>query len=55
LLNEIWGADYYGDKRTLDVHIKWLRDKIEPNPNEPKYILTVRGVGYKFNGDVRKE
>jgi len=55
LLNEIWGTDYYGDKRTLDVHIKWLRDKIEPNPNEPKYILTVRGVGYKFNGEVRKE
>ncbi|NPV88492.1 response regulator transcription factor [Coprothermobacteraceae bacterium] len=55
LLNEVWGNEYYGDKRTLDVHVKWLRDKIEPNPNEPRYILTVRGVGYKFNGEVRKE
>lgn len=48
LLNLVWGSDFYGDSRTVDVHIRWLREKIEENPGEPKYILTVRGVGYKF-------
>jgi DNA-binding response OmpR family regulator len=48
LLNLIWGNDFYGDDRTVDVHIRWLREKLENNPSEPKYILTVRGVGYKF-------
>jgi DNA-binding response OmpR family regulator len=48
LLNLIWGNDFYGDDRTVDVHIRWLREKLEDNPSEPKYILTVRGVGYKF-------
>ncbi|HYH04768.1 MAG TPA: response regulator transcription factor [Bacillota bacterium] len=48
LLNLVWGNDFYGDSRTVDVHIRWLREKIEEDPGEPKYILTVRGVGYKF-------
>ncbi|WP_281883712.1 response regulator transcription factor [Paenibacillus sp. YYML68] len=45
-----WGVDSNGDTRTLLVHISNLRKKVEPNPAEPKYILTVRGIGYKFNG-----
>jgi DNA-binding response OmpR family regulator len=48
LLNLVWGNDFYGDNRTVDVHIRWLREKIEDDPGEPKYILTIRGVGYKF-------
>jgi DNA-binding response OmpR family regulator len=48
LLNLVWGNDFYGDSRTVDVHIRWLREKIEEEPGDPKYILTVRGVGYKF-------
>lgn len=48
LLERVWGNDFYGDERTLDVHIRWLREKLEANPSQPKYILTVRGVGYKF-------
>ena len=48
LLERVWGNDFYGDERTLDVHIRWLREKLETNPSQPKYILTVRGVGYKF-------
>jgi DNA-binding response OmpR family regulator len=48
LLNLVWGNDFYGDSRTVDVHIRWLREKIEIDPGEPEYILTVRGVGYKF-------
>lgn len=52
LLNQVWGNDFYGDDRTVDVHIRWLREKIEENPGEPKFILTVRGVGYKFVRDV---
>lgn len=46
----IWGLESLGDTRTLMVHISNLRKKLEPNPAEPKYIMTVRGVGYKFNG-----
>ena len=49
LLNLVWGNDFYGGDRTVDVHIRWLREKIEDDPGDPKYILTVRGVGYKFN------
>ncbi|CAB1245830.1 two-component response regulator [YycF] [Ruminococcaceae bacterium BL-6] len=49
LLNRVWGVDYYGDTRTVDVHIRYLRQKIEDNPDEPTLILTVRGVGYKFS------
>ena len=48
LLERVWGADFYGDERTLDVHIRWLREKLEPLPSQPQHILTVRGVGYKF-------
>ncbi|MCL0053289.1 response regulator transcription factor [Dehalococcoidales bacterium] len=49
LLEKVWGYDYAGDTRTVDVHIRWLRQKIEPNPSQPSHILTVPGVGYKFS------
>jgi two-component system response regulator RegX3 len=48
LIDRIWGADYVGDTKTLDVHVKRLRSKIEPEPSSPRYIVTVRGLGYKF-------
>ncbi len=48
LIDRIWGADYVGDTKTLDVHIKRLRSKIEPEPSSPRYLVTVRGLGYKF-------
>jgi DNA-binding response OmpR family regulator len=48
LLEKVWGYDYSGDTRTVDVHIRWLREKIETNPDEPKRLITVRGVGYKL-------
>jgi two-component system response regulator RegX3 len=48
LIDRIWGADYVGDTKTLDVHVKRLRAKIEPDPAQPKFLLTVRGLGYKF-------
>ena len=48
LLKTIWGADYPGDERTVDVHIRRLREKIEPNPKEPKYVRTKWGVGYYY-------
>jgi two-component system response regulator RegX3 len=48
LIDRIWGADYVGDTKTLDVHIKRLRTKIEPDPTNPRYLITVRGLGYKF-------
>jgi two-component system OmpR family response regulator len=48
LLEKVWGYDYPGDTRTVDVHIQWLRTKIEDNPREPKRLVTVRGVGYKL-------
>ena len=48
LLNTIWGADYPGDARTVDVHVRRLREKIEPNPSEPKYVHTKWGVGYYY-------
>ena len=50
LIDRIWGSDYVGDTKTLDVHVKRLRAKIEPDPANPKYLLTVRGLGYKFDG-----
>ena len=50
LLEKVWGYDFAGDTRTVDVHISWLREKIESNSQEPKYLLTVRGLGYKFEG-----
>jgi len=48
LIEEVWGADYYGDTKTLDVHVKRLRRKIEGAPHHPVHLLTVRGLGYKF-------
>jgi DNA-binding response OmpR family regulator len=48
LFNQIWGTDWLGDTRTLDVHIRWLRQKIEDDPSMPRYIQTVRNVGYRF-------
>ncbi len=50
LIDRVWGADYVGDTKTLDVHVKRLRAKIEPDPATPKYLVTVRGLGYKFEG-----
>ena len=50
LIDRIWGADYVGDTKTLDVHIKRLRTKVEPDPANPRYLVTVRGLGYKFEG-----
>lgn len=48
LIDEVWGPSYFGDTKTLDVHIKRLRQKLEENSSEPKHIVTVRGLGYKF-------
>ena len=48
LIDEVWGPDYFGDTKTLDVHVKRLRRKIEEDPHRPVHLLTVRGLGYKF-------
>lgn len=48
LIDRVWGSDYVGDTKTLDVHVKRLRSKIEPDPSIPRYLVTVRGLGYKF-------
>ena len=48
LLERVWGDDFTGDERTLDVHVRWLREKLEEFPSQPEFLLTVRGVGYKF-------
>ncbi len=48
LIEEVWGHDYFGDTRTLDVHVKRLRRKVETDPHHPAHLLTVRGLGYKF-------
>lgn len=48
LFDQVWGTDWLGDTRTLDVHIRWLREKIEDAPSRPQYIQTVRGAGYRF-------
>jgi two-component system alkaline phosphatase synthesis response regulator PhoP len=50
LLNEVWGYDAMPSTRTVDVHVAWLRQKLEPNPRHPQFILTVHGLGYKFAG-----
>jgi len=50
LISEVWGVDWVGDTRTLDVHIRWLRLKIEDDPASPRFIQTVRGYGYRFTG-----
>jgi two-component system response regulator RegX3 len=49
LIDRVWGADYVGDTKTLDVHVKRLRAKIEPDPSAPQHLLTVRGLGYKYD------
>ena len=48
IIDRVWGSNYYGDTKTLDVHVKRIRSKIEPDPANPKFIITVRGLGYKF-------
>ncbi|RJK97737.1 response regulator transcription factor [Vallicoccus soli] len=48
LIDRVWGSDYVGDTKTLDVHVKRLRSKVEPDPASPKHLVTVRGLGYKF-------
>jgi len=49
LIDRVWGSDYVGDTKTLDVHVKRLRAKLEPDPGEPKFLVTVRGLGYKLD------
>lgn len=48
LIEQIWGADFLGDTKTVDVHIRWLREKLEKDPSQPEYLVTVRGFGYRF-------
>jgi two-component system response regulator RegX3 len=50
LIEEVWGADYFGDTKTLDVHVKRIRHKIESDPHTPEHLVTVRGLGYKYVG-----
>jgi phosphate regulon transcriptional regulator PhoB len=50
LLDRVWGAEAYVEERTVDVHIRWLREKVEDDPSQPRRLLTVRGIGYKFSG-----
>ena len=50
LIDRVWGSDYFGDTKTLDVHIKRIRSRIERNPSEPVMLVTVRGLGYRFEG-----
>ena len=50
LLNQIWGYDFVVDSRTVDVHMRWLRQKIEEEPSKPTRLITVRGTGYRFEG-----
>jgi DNA-binding response OmpR family regulator len=50
LLTRVWGSEFIGDPRTVDVHIRWLREKVEQDPSSPERIQTVRGVGYRFEG-----
>ena len=49
LIDRVWGADYVGDTKTLDVHVKRLRAKVEPDPSSPTRIVTIRGLGYKYD------
>ncbi|HEY9837008.1 MAG TPA: winged helix-turn-helix domain-containing protein, partial [Vampirovibrionales bacterium] len=48
LLDRVWGPDFVGDSKTVDVHIRWLREKLERDPSQPEYIITVRGFGYRL-------
>jgi len=52
LIDRVWGTDYIGDTKTLDVHIKRLRSRLEVDPSNPVLITTIRGVGYRFDGAV---
>ncbi len=52
IMKEVWETDYMGDTRTLDVHVRWIREKIEADPSHPRHLLTIRGVGYRFKGTV---
>jgi two-component system response regulator RegX3 len=53
LIDRVWGSDYVGDTKTLDVHIKRLRAKVEMDPSKPRSIVTIRGLGYKFDSPSR--
>lgn len=48
LIDQVWGPDFLGDTKTVDVHIRWLREKLEQDPSQPEYLVTVRGFGYRF-------
>ncbi|NEO44115.1 MAG: response regulator transcription factor, partial [Moorea sp. SIO4A3] len=48
LIDQVWGMDFVGDTKTVDVHIRWLREKLEEDPSKPEYLITVRGFGYRF-------
>jgi YD repeat-containing protein len=50
ILRKVWGYDYIGSDRTVDVHVRWIRQKLEADPENPVYLVTVRGYGYKFAG-----
>lgn len=50
LLERVWGYEFIGDSRTVDVHVRWLREKIERDPSQPQFVTTVRGIGYRFQG-----
>jgi DNA-binding response OmpR family regulator len=50
LLEKVWNYEYTGETKTVDVHVRWLREKIEEDPSQPTRIVTVRGVGYRFEG-----
>ena len=50
LLNHVWGYEFAGDTRTVDVHVRWLRQKVEADPGHPVRLITVRSVGYRFEG-----
>jgi DNA-binding response OmpR family regulator len=51
IMDEVWDAHWFGSTKTLDVHIAWLRKKLEDDPSHPRYITTVRGVGFRFAAD----
>jgi two-component system, OmpR family, alkaline phosphatase synthesis response regulator PhoP len=53
LLEKVWGYEFAGDSRAVDVHIRWLRGKIERDPADPRHIITVRGVGYRFEEESK--
>lgn len=55
LMEHVWETDYMGDTRTLDVHVRWIRERIERNPSSPRYLRTVRGVGYRFGVPTEDE